>query len=106
MLYVFRYRVSTATIEGLAVSFPFYDNAVACHFILFYSISQTWPCGAVAEDECFVRMLTLSRPILTPKTVLPLFFSIGIIFAPIGGLLLYASAQVNTALDCIRPLPI
>lgn len=35
------------------------------------------------------------RPILTPKTVLPLFFSIGIIFAPIGGLLLYASAQVR-----------
>jgi hypothetical protein len=34
------------------------------------------------------------RPILTPKTVLPLFFVIGIIFAPIGGLLLYASAQV------------
>jgi hypothetical protein len=36
----------------------------------------------------------LDRPILTPKTVLPLFFAIGIVFAPIGGLLLYASAQV------------
>ena len=35
------------------------------------------------------------RPILTPKTVLPLFFTIGVIFAPIGGLLLYASAQVD-----------
>jgi len=35
------------------------------------------------------------RPILTPKTVLPLFFAVGIIFAPIGGLLLYASAQVS-----------
>ncbi|KAL1846770.1 hypothetical protein VTK73DRAFT_214 [Phialemonium thermophilum] len=35
------------------------------------------------------------QPILTPKTVLPLFFTIGIIFAPIGGLLLYASAQVR-----------
>ncbi|KAI5462598.1 ligand-effect modulator 3 family [Mariannaea sp. PMI_226] len=35
------------------------------------------------------------QPILTPKTVLPLFFVIGIIFAPIGGLLLYASAQVQ-----------
>lgn len=40
----------------------------------------------------------LHRPILTPKTVLPLFFTIGIIFAPIGGLLLYASAQV-----CLGP---
>ncbi len=37
----------------------------------------------------------IHRPILTPKTVLPLFFAIGIIFAPIGGGLLYASAQVS-----------
>jgi len=37
------------------------------------------------------------RPILTPKTVLPMFFIVGIIFAPIGGLLLYASSQVGVA---------
>ncbi|KAI9754297.1 MAG: hypothetical protein M4579_004761 [Chaenotheca gracillima] len=35
------------------------------------------------------------QPILTPKTVLPLFFAVGIVFAPIGGLLLWASAQVQ-----------
>ncbi|KAJ4145181.1 hypothetical protein LMH87_004037 [Akanthomyces muscarius] len=35
------------------------------------------------------------QPILTPKTVLPLFFVIGIIFAPIGGLLLYANSTVQ-----------
>jgi len=35
------------------------------------------------------------QPILTPKTVLPLFFAIGIVFAPIGGLLLWASEQVQ-----------
>jgi hypothetical protein len=35
------------------------------------------------------------QPILTPKTVLPLFFIVGIIFAPIGGLLLYASSKVQ-----------
>lgn len=35
------------------------------------------------------------QPILTPKTVLPLFFAVGIIFAPIGGLLLWASALVQ-----------
>lgn len=41
-------------------------------------------------------MLTVvNRPILTPKTVLPLFFAIGLIFAPIGGLLIYASAKVQ-----------
>jgi len=35
------------------------------------------------------------QPILTPKTVLPLFFIVGVIFAPIGALLLYASDQVK-----------
>ncbi|CAN6623262.1 phospholipid-transporting ATPase accessory subunit Cdc50p [Trichomonascus vanleenenianus] len=35
------------------------------------------------------------QPILTPKTVLPLFFFITIVFAPIGGLLLFASNQVQ-----------
>jgi len=35
------------------------------------------------------------QPILTPKTVLPTFFIVGIIFAPLGGLLLYASNNVN-----------
>ncbi|OQN99953.1 hypothetical protein B0A48_14158 [Cryoendolithus antarcticus] len=41
------------------------------------------------------------QPILTPKTgesrqsMLPLFFVIGLIFAPIGGLLLYASSRVK-----------
>ncbi|KAL4898440.1 ligand-effect modulator 3 family [Aspergillus ambiguus] len=35
------------------------------------------------------------QPILTPKSVLPLFFIVGVIFAPIGGLLLWASASVQ-----------
>ncbi|KAK9240017.1 ligand-effect modulator 3 family [Lipomyces kononenkoae] len=35
------------------------------------------------------------QPILTPKTVLPIFFAVGVIFAPIGGLLLYASHTVQ-----------
>lgn len=35
------------------------------------------------------------QPILTPKTVLPLLFIIGIVFAPIGGLLLFASHKVQ-----------
>ncbi|KAF2266105.1 CDC50 family protein-like protein [Lojkania enalia] len=49
------------------------------------------------------------QPILTPKTVLPLFFIVGIIFAPIGGLLLYASSQVQELsidyTDCIAQAP-
>ncbi|KAI9669953.1 MAG: hypothetical protein M1831_006989 [Alyxoria varia] len=35
------------------------------------------------------------QPILTPKTVLPLFFIVGVIFAPVGGLLLWASSKVQ-----------
>ncbi|ORY57249.1 CDC50 family protein [Pseudomassariella vexata] len=49
------------------------------------------------------------QPILTPKTVLPLFFAIGVIFAPIGGLLLYASSQVQELRldysDCVKNAP-
>jgi hypothetical protein len=40
------------------------------------------------------QRLLAYAPILTPKTVLPLFFAVGIIFGPIGGLLLFASSQV------------
>ncbi|KAB8199051.1 CDC50 like protein [Aspergillus parasiticus SU-1] len=35
------------------------------------------------------------QPILTPRSVLPLFFVVGVIFAPIGGLLLWASSEVQ-----------
>ncbi|KAG0129152.1 ligand-effect modulator 3 family [Tuber indicum] len=35
------------------------------------------------------------HPILTPRTALPLFFAVGIVFGPIGGLLLWASTQVQ-----------
>ncbi|KAK9728496.1 alkylphosphocholine resistance protein lem3 [Basidiobolus ranarum] len=35
------------------------------------------------------------QPILTPKTVLPTLFIVGILFAPLGGLLLYASDNVS-----------
>lgn len=35
------------------------------------------------------------QPILTPKSVLPLFFIIGTIFAPLGGVLIWASSQVQ-----------
>ncbi|KAJ7582489.1 cell cycle control protein [Mycena floridula] len=35
------------------------------------------------------------QPILTPKTVLPTFFIIGILFGPIGGLLIWGSSKVS-----------
>ncbi|KAI0048243.1 Lem3/Cdc50 [Auriscalpium vulgare] len=37
------------------------------------------------------------QPILTPKTVLPTLFIIGILFAPIGGLLVWGSSRVRSA---------
>ncbi|KAI0836760.1 Lem3/Cdc50 [Hypoxylon sp. FL0890] len=49
------------------------------------------------------------QPILTPKTVIPLFFVIGIICAPIGGLLIYASSTVKELridyTNCFRDAP-
>ncbi|KAI1390067.1 Lem3/Cdc50 [Hypoxylon trugodes] len=49
------------------------------------------------------------QPILTPKTVIPLFFVIGVICAPIGGLLIYASSTVKELridyTNCFRDAP-
>ncbi|KAJ5584100.1 uncharacterized protein N7459_003900 [Penicillium hispanicum] len=49
------------------------------------------------------------QPILTPKSVLPLFFVVGIVFAPIGGVLLWASSLVQEIAidytDCVNSAP-
>ncbi|KAJ5645529.1 Meiotically protein [Penicillium longicatenatum] len=49
------------------------------------------------------------QPILTPKSVLPLFFVVGIIFAPLGGVLLWASSLVQEIsidyTDCYSSAP-
>ncbi|KAJ7273358.1 cell cycle control protein [Mycena rebaudengoi] len=51
------------------------------------------------------------QPILTPKTVLPTLFIIGILFAPIGGLLLWGSSLVSeitldyTECENLQPSP-
>lgn len=65
-----RHCVQTTEAEGMAVSIS--------HSLFHRSV-----------------LLTQPRPILTPKTVLPIFFATGIIFALIGGLLLWASASVR-----------
>ncbi|KAJ9295333.1 hypothetical protein DTO271G3_6156 [Paecilomyces variotii] len=50
------------------------------------------------------------QPILTPRSVLPLFFVIGTIFAPLGGVLLWASSQVQEIVidysDCSTQAPL
>ena len=63
-------------------------------------ICTRWRAASDADvpgaDTAFRQQrLKAWQPILTPKTVLPLFFAVGIIFCPIGGLLLYASYQVQ-----------
>ena len=57
----------------------------------------------ISEDTAFKQQrLKAWQPILTPKTVLPTLFIIGIIFAPIGGLLVWGSSLVSFPL---RPHP-
>ena len=47
------------------------------------------------EDTAFKQQrLKAWQPILTPKTVLPTFFLIGLVFAPIGALLIWGSGLV------------
>ena len=72
-----RYRVSAAKVESMAVC----------------ASTSNLTGGSASSSKPVLTFV--KRPILTPKTVLPLFFAVGIIFAPIGGLLLYASAQVR-----------
>lgn len=48
------------------------------------------------SDTAFKQQrLKAWQPILTPKTVLPTLFLIGLIFAPIGGLLIWGSNKVS-----------
>ncbi|KAF9581991.1 hypothetical protein BGW38_000804 [Lunasporangiospora selenospora] len=52
-------------------------------------------CDDLSSDTAFKQQrLKAWQPILTPKTVLPTFILIGILFAPLGGLLLWASDTV------------
>lgn len=49
-----------------------------------------------SADTAFKQQrLKAWQPILTPKTVLPTLFIIGLIFAPIGGLLIWGSSLVT-----------
>lgn len=54
------------------------------------------PISQQFTDTAFKQQrLKAWQPILTPKTVLPTLFIIGIIFAPIGGLLIWGSSLVT-----------
>ena len=53
------------------------------------------PTFAHADTAFRQQRLKAWQPILTPRTVLPTFIAIGVLFVPIGGLLLWGSAQVR-----------
>lgn len=60
------------------------------------SVSCPSSASHLSADTAFKQQrLKAWQPILTPKTVLPTLFIIGILFAPIGGLLIWGSSLVT-----------
>jgi hypothetical protein len=57
----------------------------------------------VADTAFKQQRLKAWQPILTPKTVLPTLFIIGILFAPIGALLIWGNSKVCCSFLVIRP---
>ena len=62
------------------------------------------------EDTPFKQQrLKAWQPILTPKAVLPTLFIVGLIFAPIGALIVWGSGKVTTIeldyTDCDEQAP-
>lgn len=63
---------------------------------LLSPVLSALPTYPALPDTAFKQQrLKAWQPILTPKTVLPTLFIIGIIFAPIGGLLIWGSSLVT-----------
>jgi hypothetical protein len=60
--------------------------------IVAYPIVLFWRVDTAFKQQ----RLKAWQPILTPKTVLPTLFIIGLLFAPIGGLLIWGSSTVST----------
>lgn len=72
-------------------------------FALFFRFSLTSVriqydiyCCYIADTNFKQQRLKAWQPILTARTALPLFFIIGVVFIPIGSVLLVASDNVST----------
>lgn len=72
---------------------------------LAHTSSWTLDCDLASDTAFKQQRLKAWQPILTPKTVLPTLFIIGIIFAPIGALLVWGSSLVSVCFHsrCIVP---
>lgn len=51
--------------------------------------------GILSDTAFKQQRLKAWQPILTPKSVLPTLLIVGLIFAPIGGVLIWGSNQVS-----------
>ena len=60
-----------------------------------YSHAESLTTQILVDTAFKQQRLKAWQPILTPKTVLPTFFVIGLLFAPIGALLIWGSGQVS-----------
>lgn len=63
--------------------------------LVHISFSHGLDCHLAPDTAFKQQRLKAWQPILTPKTVLPTLFIIGIIFAPIGALLVWGSSLVG-----------
>ncbi|CAJ0750486.1 4970_t:CDS:2, partial [Entrophospora sp. SA101] len=67
-----------------------------CHAAVLVRFSVTKTKSRKPANTAFKQQrLKAWQPILAPNTVLPTLFIVGIIFAPLGGLLLWASNNVS-----------
>ena len=64
--------------------------------VLFYSFADTPPRLTLLDTAFKQQRLKAWQPILTPKSVLPTLFLIGLLFAPIGAVLVWGSGTVTS----------
>jgi hypothetical protein len=91
---------SDAGSSGGAEKKPFAQRKPASKYGGMYmgyviSILSVFVCFATTDTAFKQQRLKAWQPILTPKTVLPTFFLVGLIFAPIGAVLYYYASQVT-----------
>ncbi len=63
-------------------------------------VSSDWVPLTVTDTAFKQQRLKAWQPILTPRTVLPTIFIVGILFAPIGALLIWGSSLVRLFVPC------
>lgn len=73
---------------------PFLKRPASASLLRLFHFSNA-SHSPLADTAFKQQRLKAWQPILTPATVLPTFFLVGIIFVPLGGVLLWGSNQVR-----------